>query len=290
MVLGATYQKKHIMVPVTFARLYFQPSLFSSQDEPLLLFQDLLSREIRNIYTTRRGNKKTGWVITDNHVTRHGDTDFGVGKLGRISPKRIRAFDDAVFTEIREEVSKGYLDSCFVVDFSNSWIAFETKTGISVEQFCQAFVGVCMTAEHRLGFISLYPDVERAAYMEAFKKLKIIQKVRIEFVVPNPQMYELAKAIQNKLLIEPKAVKAIIDCEGSAKGLEHDSDIVKIAGNLPLDMPQYGVVEVRGMQNEDSPLQIVSSYDKAVKTTVSMPKEKEGKWQVLMDLLIKRKK
>lgn len=274
---------------VTFARLYFEPTLFSSGTIPLDILKDLLASEIREIYMTERGDKKSGWVITDNSICKYNNYDFGLGKLGRISPKRVRAFDDTRFTEFKAEISRGYLDSCFVVDFSSSWIAFENKTGISVEQFCHAFAGICMKAENKLGFMILYPEVEKEAYAEAFKKLRIIQKVKIELVTPNPKMYDLIEDIKSKLLIEPGAAKATIDCEGTVKGLKQDSTIVKIAKNLPLDMPQYGSVEVKGREEEDGPIQTISSFEKALKTAVNLPKEKEEKWVVLMNLLFKRR-
>lgn len=94
---------------IVFGKVHLEPSIFSIGHEPLELAETLFSSTIRTVHKTERAEAKAHWVISNNRIVNFEGDKYVVGRLGRISRKWVKVFDERLFSEAQTEVPTAFV-------------------------------------------------------------------------------------------------------------------------------------------------------------------------------------
>lgn len=279
---------------VVTAKLNIEPTLFTLGQEPFKILRDVFSKEFAETYEQGEDDKRTAWAIVDNKIISFHGIDFAVGKLGRIGSKRLSQYKKEAHKfdelQIRDLV---FATAHFVLRIDTERLMFDEVYYISVQQFTEAFAEILARADSRLGAVSAMPDIQPQEYSEEFKRLKVIQKVRLEFVAPNAggAFIDAAANMRSLLVVDTGAGRAVVECESRKKeGLRRQNDVVRVAATMPVITPQYGSVVVKGFADENLSMPMtLRSVDKAKRRLEVLPrKDSDAIWARFMELLSRK--
>lgn len=209
---------------VAIAKVNVDPSLFDPRGRGAKALMDLFAKPIRALVVTERGGRDYTWVIEDNVII---DSEVGLvaaGRLGRISQRTAPGFDLEAFERIRTVIPNAYEYANFVLAFDSELVVFEERTALSQSSFREAFANICMSADPSLGYVSLYPKTDEAAFECAIRRLGKIHQVMVDFVRPNPMNTDpVVEELYDRLLKQPNSDHTVLTMESRSAGLSTDS-------------------------------------------------------------------
>ena len=209
---------------VTVAKVNLDPSLFAPGGPGARALMGLFANPIRVSVLTERGDRSYDWVIEDNVVL---DSDIGpiaAGRLGRIGRRSTPGFDLDTFQRIRTVIPNAYEYANFVLAFDLEWVVFEERPTLSHSAFREAFSGMCMAADPLLGYVSLYPKTDEAAFEAAVGSLRKVSRVAMDFVNPNPMNTDsILDDMYSRLLLQPNSHHTTLEMENRSEGLDGNS-------------------------------------------------------------------
>ncbi len=251
---------------VVIAKVNVDPSLFATSEQGAKVLMDLFEKPIRRSVVTERGDRAYTWLIEDNAIINSDVGPVAAGRLGRIGQRTAPGFDLEAFERVRTPVPNVYEYVNFVFAVNLELVAFEEKPTLSQSSFREAFADICMTADPSLGYVSLYPKTDEAAFESAISGLGKIRRVMVDFVRPNPMNTDpILEELYDKLLKQPNSDHTILEMENQSTGLSTDS--MPVAAAKRIVGTGYGSSVFTG-ESVDGVSVEVRSDDKLIKRTV----------------------